>query len=866
MKKIVSMVLVVVMLLSMGCLTAFADSGNTPTIGPWLSESIGKSGRAMIMFYNFEGKEDIILAENMGGDVGMVIRNDAIAGVTYDLKTNTLTMKDVNMPDYEINTVYMGDDFKLNIEGNCSIKAINVSNYGTEYSSSLNIVGTGTLKVNENKEVLNNAVIVNSIGENSTAKLSIAKSVTLHVYIRGYDTDYISEEDKETERVLCVYCTGYDTADKAFTADGKAIEGVKSERIKNYKTDWAKVAFVNDEVSSYDNKVVSKSDPDGIYCAYEHYSYDESGDEESLESYNVRRFILVLGYDKYTEDRSFGFYGEKNYSLEEFEKEFTFVKEDVPKELDVTSEYREKNYKGEYAVKIKKLDNPDGVYIGNPFNYDDNDEPRSYDIKRLKWDDSEGMYAVDTDFEPVYCDTADFEAEGYQIETEKVTRNKQLSCWVNPAPFDGDNYHEDYDLVKKSSDPGALYAVTYTFSSQIDGSDETEEGCYLHKIEYDADNDAYYLGADDELRLTYAEMEEQGYALVTETVEQPVYIKYIPEDYELWRYGKHVYQLEKDGDQNYCCTNWYYDEDENVYYHDVYKMTYNEAKGVYYVESDDDGEIAVETDLTDAELTAKYAYVTEPKNVDLELDGIIECYEEEVYLDDSGKKYTIRELWNGEEKWVTRVYEIDESKSFMNGDETFFFTKERADLSADDLKSTEREVELDSWNYWLEGKEYHHIGTGSEPVQTGAKVSGKITTYLDADEEAKAVLLKGDDHPFAPVTVKGPEGEYSFENVPDGEYVLHVEKANHVSRDYAVSVKGTDVTQDVKLCPKGDVNGDGETDIMDCSLAQRYIRELTTLDRYQIACGDVSGTGDGELDIQDVSRILRHIRELAMLY
>ena len=96
--------------------------------------------------------------------------------------------------------------------------------------------------------------------------------------------------------------------------------------------------------------------------------------------------------------------------------------------------------------------------------------------------------------------------------------------------------------------------------------------------------------------------------------------------------------------------------------------------------------------------------------------------------------------------------------------------------------------------------------------------------------------------------------------------MLHVEKANHVSRDYAVSVKGTDVTQDVKLCPKGDVNGDGETDIMDCSLAQRYIRELTTLDRYQIACGDVSGTGDGELDIQDVSRILRHIRELAMLY
>ncbi|MBQ9472143.1 MAG: hypothetical protein IJU73_03250, partial [Ruminococcus sp.] len=113
--------------------------------------------------------------------------------------------------------------------------------------------------------------------------------------------------------------------------------------------------------------------------------------------------------------------------------------------------------------------------------------------------------------------------------------------------------------------------------------------------------------------------------------------------------------------------------------------------------------------------------------------------------------------------------------------------------------------------------------------------------------------------------VKG-KSDYSIEAVPAGEYTLTVSKDNHITREYTVTVTDADVTQDVKLCPKGDVNGDGETDIMDCSLAQRYIRELTTLDDYQIACGDVSGTGDGELDIQDVSRILRHIRELAMLY
>ncbi len=150
----------------------------------------------------------------------------------------------------------------------------------------------------------------------------------------------------------------------------------------------------------------------------------------------------------------------------------------------------------------------------------------------------------------------------------------------------------------------------------------------------------------------------------------------------------------------------------------------------------------------------------------------------------------------------------------------------------------------------------------SEPKPAGVNVSGVITSYVDDSDVT--IKLTGTDNNFtAEVKVKA---DYSIEAVPAGEYTLTVSKANHVTREYTVTVADTNVTQDVKLCPKGDVNGDGETDIMDCSLAQRYIRELTDLDPYQIACGDVSGEGDGELDIQDVSRILRHIRELAMLY
>ena len=170
---------------------------------------------------------------------------------------------------------------------------------------------------------------------------------------------------------------------------------------------------------------------------------------------------------------------------------------------------------------------------------------------------------------------------------------------------------------------------------------------------------------------------------------------------------------------------------------------------------------------------------------------------------------------------------------------------------------------------------YGYIGSAAETyakengfkfiAESHTTVKGKIKSYLSSADSTSILLMK-DGKVKKNAIVKGNSSEYSFADVEEGTYNLLVSKKGHVSHNYIITVKDKDVIQDVEICPLGDVNGDGETDIMDCSVAQRYIRELTTLDAYQIACGDVSGTGDGELDIQDVSRILRHIRELAMLY
>ena len=141
-------------------------------------------------------------------------------------------------------------------------------------------------------------------------------------------------------------------------------------------------------------------------------------------------------------------------------------------------------------------------------------------------------------------------------------------------------------------------------------------------------------------------------------------------------------------------------------------------------------------------------------------------------------------------------------------------------------------------------------------------ISGSITSYLDDSDVT--VTLTGDDNNLI-AEVNGVS-DYSIVDVPAGEYTLSVSKANHVTRDYTVSVADEDVTVDVKICPLGDIDGNGTTNVLDCSVALRYIRNLRTLDDYQIKCGDVFGSGDGKVDVNDVARILRHVRNLKTLY
>ena len=83
-------------------------------------------------------------------------------------------------------------------------------------------------------------------------------------------------------------------------------------------------------------------------------------------------------------------------------------------------------------------------------------------------------------------------------------------------------------------------------------------------------------------------------------------------------------------------------------------------------------------------------------------------------------------------------------------------------------------------------------------------------------------------------------------------------------RTYEITVTDTGVEQDAKICPYGDIDGDGETGMLDMIRLYNHINETEELTDYAYLCADVDG--DGEVGMLDMIRLYGHINETAPLY
>ena len=155
----------------------------------------------------------------------------------------------------------------------------------------------------------------------------------------------------------------------------------------------------------------------------------------------------------------------------------------------------------------------------------------------------------------------------------------------------------------------------------------------------------------------------------------------------------------------------------------------------------------------------------------------------------------------------------------------------------------------------------YSVGSEEPPVDTDTyKIIGSITSYL-TDDDVTVTLLDGNRNVIVSTT---GTNSYSFEGIESGTYTLVVSKTNHVNREYQVTIGTSNATCDVKICPIGDVNGDGKINIIDVNRANLYFKKKLTLTDYEVCCSDV--TGEGKVNITDVNKINLHFKKKISLW
>ena len=125
--------------------TAFA--GNGPNADPKKSCAYLSVGRLWTEAEETRGYQYLYAT----GDT----KTTTVSGMSYDVKSNTLTLSGYNNKLNYIFANEMGEDFKIKLVGSNEVQGIMV--YGFGYGGSLSIEGNGSLIVNANK-IAKNAI------------------------------------------------------------------------------------------------------------------------------------------------------------------------------------------------------------------------------------------------------------------------------------------------------------------------------------------------------------------------------------------------------------------------------------------------------------------------------------------------------------------------------------------------------------------------------------------------------------------------------------------------------------------------------------------------------------------------------------
>ncbi|MCR5041394.1 MAG: dockerin type I repeat-containing protein, partial [Clostridia bacterium] len=206
-------------------------------------------------------------------------------GAVYDRETNTLTLTDFNKKKYALETNVMGDDFTIEVIGDCYLS--HIAAWGDAWGGSITVTGSGSLTVNSKK----------------TFEAGIS------FYPEGADVKLVLENAGGTsiygEKTAFEVSGGNDGF--AATAGGAEVEVIKENAVRDEILSVETYGHPSEETVVFGT---SDSDPDGIYTVSD-VSYFIGETEEDFEDpacwedrVDVGRYIYSAEYDLYLEDRA----------------------------------------------------------------------------------------------------------------------------------------------------------------------------------------------------------------------------------------------------------------------------------------------------------------------------------------------------------------------------------------------------------------------------------------------------------------------------------------------------------------------------------------------------------------------------------
>lgn len=136
----------------------------------------------------------------------------------------------------------------------------------------------------------------------------------------------------------------------------------------------------------------------------------------------------------------------------------------------------------------------------------------------------------------------------------------------------------------------------------------------------------------------------------------------------------------------------------------------------------------------------------------------------------------------------------------------------------------------------------------------GGKLSGTVNSFGNASDYIK-VKLSRNGAAVATRTIAGNSATFNFGTVDSGTYTLEIIKDGHFVETRTVTLSGSDVTLDVTLTQKGDINGDGKMNNKDVMILMQCFANWPVSVEERMR--DVNG--DGKQNNKDVMILMQFL-------